>query len=266
LVDAAAQSADISLGGNATLNIRTDNDTLEVYSDVLRVKGNIDNAHLTNSTLTVTAGDGLQNGGVVGLGGTTTLDVDSTVVRTAGDQLIDGRKTFFETGYFQKALHVGGDLVVSGTTTVVHSNEVDIADRIIKLQADLGAGLTNTSPAGIEVNRGSEPLVQLLWNGATHWTASNAAGTAYEILTKEKIVRNTVSLGSVSSAKVDFRVSPTSHTFAGVPSVTLTMEGVDSSADVVSAQLNHVYATGFVVSFSTTLTGNYKLHYVATNV
>ena len=90
-------------------------------------------------------------------------------------------------------------------------------------------------------------------------------GTIFKILTKEKIVRNTVSLGAVSSAKVAFRIAPISHTFAGVPSVTLTMEGVDSSADVVSAQLNHVYTTGFVVSFSTTLTGNYKLHYVATN-
>jgi hypothetical protein len=30
--------------------------------------------------------------------------------------------------------------------------------------------------------------------------------------------------------------------------------------------LSLVYATGFLVSFSTELTGNYKLHYVATDV
>jgi hypothetical protein len=266
LVGAGAQSYDVSLGGNATLNVRTDDSTLEVNNDVLRVKGNLQNSHLANSSLTVTAGDGLQNGGPVSLGGVTTLDVDSTVVRTDGFQVIDGKKTFIETGYFQEDLNIGGNLTVSGTTTVVHSNEVDVGDRIIKLQADLGSQTTNALPAGFEVNRGSQPLVQLLWNGSTHWTASNSAGTAYEILTKEKIIRNTVALGTVSQAKVDFRVSPTSHTFQTTPSVSVTLEGVDGSADIVSAQLSLVYATGFLVSFSTELTGNYKLHYVATDV
>ena len=44
--------------------------------DVTIKAGGVDNAQLANSSLTVTAGDGLQNGGSVSLGGSTTLNVD----------------------------------------------------------------------------------------------------------------------------------------------------------------------------------------------
>ena len=44
-------------------------------------------------------------------------------------------KAFEDTGFFSQDLLVGGNLTVSGTTTVVHSTEVDVGDRIIKLQA-----------------------------------------------------------------------------------------------------------------------------------
>lgn len=252
----------VSLGGTLHLGVAVDDHTIEVNSsDQLRVKGNIANAHLTNSSLTVNAGDGLDGGGSISLGGSATINVDNTVVRTAGNQVIGGMKAFEGTGFFSQDLLVGGNLTVSGTTTVVHSTEVDVGDRIIKLQADLGAGVAATLDAGFEVNRGSSPLVQLLWNESNdYWTATNAAGTAYEILTKEKVLRNTVSLGVQNSASVAF-----GHTFAGLPSVTVSVQGVDETADVVSAQLAQCYTTGFVVSFSTTLTGNYKLHYIASD-
>ena len=252
----------VSLGGTLHLGVAVDDYTIEVNpSDQLRVKGNIDNAHLTNSSLTVNAGDGLDGGGSISLGGSATINVDNTVVRTAGNQVIGGMKAFEDTGFFSQDLLVGGNLTVSGTTTVVHSTEVDVGDRIIKLQADLGAGVAATLDAGFEVNRGSSPLVQLLWSESNdYWTATNAAGTAYEILTKEKVLRNTVSLGEQNSASVAF-----GHGFSSLPSVTVSLQGVDETADVVSAQLAQCSTTGFVVSFSTTLTGNYKLHYIASD-
>jgi hypothetical protein len=60
------------------LSATVDNSTIEYVdaSDYIRVKDNgITNAKLQNSSLTVTAGSGLANGGTVSLGGSTTLDV-----------------------------------------------------------------------------------------------------------------------------------------------------------------------------------------------
>jgi hypothetical protein len=68
-----------------TFNVQTDNSTLEVNSDIVRIKdggvtndklaGSIANTKLTNDSVTVTAGSGLSNGGEVDLGATITLDI-----------------------------------------------------------------------------------------------------------------------------------------------------------------------------------------------
>ncbi len=58
---------------------------------------NVTNAKLQNDSVTVTAGDGLMNGGTVALGAAIVMDVDSTVVRTSGDQNIAGVKTFTDS-------------------------------------------------------------------------------------------------------------------------------------------------------------------------
>ena len=68
-----------------TFNVQTDNSTLEVNSDIVRIKdggvtndklaGSIVNTKLINDSVTVTAGSGLSNGGEVDLGATITLDI-----------------------------------------------------------------------------------------------------------------------------------------------------------------------------------------------
>ena len=263
----AMQSANIALGGSVTLDVWTDNTTLEVFEDKLRVKGNIGNGHLENSSITLNGGDGLSpNSQTVSLGNAISLNVDATVVRTAGHQVIGGVKAWTDTGYFSDDLFVGGDLTVSGTTTTVHSQEVDVGDRIIRLNADQPTTLAPQFAAGFEIARGTRPTAQFLWNEPLDvWTSTNAGGTAYEVITKEKIIRNTISLPAVCEQKVDFRELH-SHTFSSAPSVTLSVQGVDSTADVVIAQLSMVETTGFVCQFTEELTGNYKLHYVAASM
>lgn len=77
-----------------TLSVNVDNSTIEITTDTLQVKNaGITNAKLQNPSLTVTAGDGLQTGGLVALGSSVTLDVNATVVRTSGVQTIGGAKT-----------------------------------------------------------------------------------------------------------------------------------------------------------------------------
>ncbi len=87
----------LSREGN-TLHVNVDDSTLQITGDILLIKdAGVTNAKLAESDVTVTAGDGLQNGGVVSLGGSITLDVDSTVFRTSGNQTAAGVKTFSDT-------------------------------------------------------------------------------------------------------------------------------------------------------------------------
>jgi len=101
--DAFAGDA-LQFTGNV-LDVITDNTSIEVYGDALRVKASgIVNDMLENNSLTVTAGAALTGGGEVALGSSVNLDVaagtaisvtgdavnvkvDGTTVSTAGDQL-----------------------------------------------------------------------------------------------------------------------------------------------------------------------------------
>ena len=99
-----------------------------------------------NSSVTITAGDGLSGGG--DLSQNRTLAVDETVVRTSGDQSIAGEKTFTDS------VVVEGDLTVSGNVTTVSSTNLQVEDRFIELAAN-----TTGAPSGdvgIYFNRGNE--------------------------------------------------------------------------------------------------------------
>lgn len=115
---------------NVTVAVNVDNDGIEIATNRLQLRdggvtsakiangtiinediadATIQNAKLVNNSVTVTAGDGLTDGGNVALGASVTINVDpgdgiqiaadkvavdSTVVRTSGDQTINGTKTF----------------------------------------------------------------------------------------------------------------------------------------------------------------------------
>lgn len=94
-----------------TLNVNVDNSTIEIVLDTLQVKAlgitgaqiantTISNNKLINNSITVNTSDGISGGAVTALGSTVNLTVDSTVVRTSGNQTITGTKTFsnIETG------------------------------------------------------------------------------------------------------------------------------------------------------------------------
>ncbi len=122
----------VALGGTTTLDVNVDDSTIEIDTDALRVKDSgITNAKLSNSSLTVTAGDGMQTGGSVSLGSSVTLDVDSTVVRTSGAQMIAGVKNFSDKPVFAVGMTDGtatmlaGDL--SGLNTPTDSDTTNAA-------------------------------------------------------------------------------------------------------------------------------------------
>jgi len=77
---------------------------------------------------------------------------------------------------------VGGNLTVNGTSTIVNSNTVDIGDSIILLNSD--AVGSATQDAGLEVERGSDTNVFLIYDeGNNRWEFTNNGTTYYPIPT-----------------------------------------------------------------------------------
>ena len=74
-------------------------------------------------------------------------------------------------------LVVTGDLTVSGNTTTVNTEQLNVEDNIITLNSGVtGAPTLN---AGVEINRGASTDVSILWNETTDkWTFTND-GTNY---------------------------------------------------------------------------------------
>ena len=170
----ANAGAGLSKTGN-TLSVVTDGTTTEISGNSIRVKdsgisasklavgcvntanivnGSVTNPKLANSSLTVSAGDGLQTGGLVYLGSSVTLDVDGTVVRTAGNQSIAGVKSFTDTTQSLNAstgaVVVGGGLGVSGnvyTTGRIETNGAiqgtSLSDTVATLSGGALSGATS---------------------------------------------------------------------------------------------------------------------------
>ncbi len=77
-------------------------------------------------------------------------------------------------------LTVTGDLTVSGTTTTVNTETINLADNIVTLNSNATGSATEN--AGIEVERGDDTDVSLIWNESTdRWTFTNNGSTYYNI-------------------------------------------------------------------------------------
>jgi hypothetical protein len=76
------------------------------------------------------------------------------------------------TGDFSGDVAVGGSLTVTGTVTTVNSETIELADNILLLNSNaLGNASQN---AGLEVERGDDLNVQLLWDETNNrWTVSS---------------------------------------------------------------------------------------------
>jgi len=204
---------DTSLGGAAYLSVNTTSGiTIDSANNDLKLSS-IPNSSLANSSITVTGGAGLTaTAGATSLGGTTTVDVgegtgidvtadavslknhaslsDDTILMwdDTNGQLVDSAitddGTTIELGSDSSTRNVvvSGNLTVSGSTTTVDSNTVNIGDNIIVLNVDETG--TPSQDAGIEIERGTETNASLLWiEGDDYWKTSGnfAIGAITEI-------------------------------------------------------------------------------------
>lgn len=79
-------------------------------------------------------------------------------------------------------LTVTGNLTVSGTTTTINTETINLADNVIVLNSN--ATGSASEDAGIEVERGDDTNVSILWNETSNtWTFTNDGSTYYNIPT-----------------------------------------------------------------------------------
>jgi hypothetical protein len=83
-------------------------------------------------------------------------------------------------------LTIGGDLTVSGTTTTIHSEELTVTDKIITVNdGEVGAGITGSQYAGIEVDRGSETNYQFVFDEVQDNFRVGISGSLQAVATRE---------------------------------------------------------------------------------
>jgi hypothetical protein len=79
---------------------------------------------------------------------------------------------------------IRGNLTVSGNTTTVTTTNTNLYDSVIELNA--GMSVTGGTPilnAGIQVDRGNQANVLILWNETSkNWTVTNDGTTFYNIV------------------------------------------------------------------------------------
>jgi hypothetical protein len=76
---------------------------------------------------------------------------------------------------------ISGNLTVTGTTTTVNTETINLADNIIVLNSNLGSGVAPTQDGGISIERGSAADKTFIWNESDDkWTVGSetfVAGT-----------------------------------------------------------------------------------------
>jgi len=113
-------------------------------------------------------------------------DVD-WIIRDSADSPIITITESTKAVQFGGAIVVDGDLTVSGTTTTVNTETINLADNIITLNSNY-TGSSPTEHGGIEVERGTLTNATMRWNETSdHWEVDKADGTFYEISTSNSL-------------------------------------------------------------------------------
>lgn len=108
------------------------------------------------------------------------------VVDTPYDQIRPKAEHMGKAIYTSGNLTIGGDLTVSGTTTTIHSQELTVTDKIITVNdGEIGAGITGSPYAGIEVDRGSETNYLFVFDEVQDNFRVGISGSLQAVATRE---------------------------------------------------------------------------------
>lgn len=145
---------------------------------------------------------------------------------------------------------INGNLTVTGTTTTVNTETINLADNIITLNSNLDGLTAPTQDAGFEINRGSSANVSFLWDETNdRWTAGSSAihstggfiGNASTASTLQTARTITLSGDVAGSVSFDGGSNVTISTTVQANSVAL---GTDTTGNYVATITNGSYLTG----------------------
>ena len=153
------------------------------------------------------------NGVIIGNGSNFVLETGDTLRTSLGlaigtDVAPINNPTFTGT-VNASGLILSGDLTVNGTTTTVNSNTVNIGDSLITLNSD--ETYSATQDAGIEVERGTDANVSLIWDETNNrWTVGGETfvaatfvgaltGNADTVTTNANLTGDVTSVGNATS-------------------------------------------------------------------
>lgn len=126
---------------------------------------------------------------------------EADYVHKTGTETINGDKTFGNN------VTISGNLTVNGTVTAVNSTQVDIGDNIIVLNS--GATGAATADAGIEIERGSDTNMRLIWKeSADKWGVEVAGGsfTAFSLEGHTHTASQITDFNTVADARISAAV------------------------------------------------------------
>jgi hypothetical protein len=90
-----------------------------------------------------------------------------------GDNTNRFRAVFADAATFTDNVTIGGNLTITGATTTLLTEEINLADNIIVLNSNETG--TPGQNSGIEIERGTEPNKQFIWNETDdYWTVGSS--------------------------------------------------------------------------------------------
>jgi hypothetical protein len=192
---------------------------------------------------------------VIPLNSQTTGDYVATIAGTANEIVVSpnsGHNAAVTIGLPDDVqitgnLQVGGNLNVIGTVNSVNTTQINIEDNKVNLNTNFTG--TPTTDAGIRVERGNEPDVELLWNETSNnWTLTNNGSDYHAIARKFAFTLGT----SATSYTVNHKL--------GTTDVTVQIFEAASPFAQVEADIERTNENNVTVRFATAPNaGEYKV-------
>jgi hypothetical protein len=182
------------------------------------------------------------------------FNTNATTVNFAGVGTAVSIGSSTGTTTVNNSLTVTGDLVVNGNTTTLNTTDLNVEDNTIVLNSNVtGSPIAN---AGVEVERGTETNVSILWNETSDsWSFTNNGTTFYNMTRKATFDV----VGDASTT--DFAFTHNLGTREVVVQVYYDANDIDGTYDTVETQVERTGTNSVNVKFAAApATGkNYKV-------
>jgi len=139
--------------------------------------------------------------------------------------------TKFDTsgGTISGDVNVTGNLTVTGNVTYVATNQLNLGDAVITLNADLGQSALPTEEAGIEIERGRYQNASILWNETLdRWQFTDNVSTS-----------NIGSAAAEVYANAAYEAANAAYAFAG--QATIAVSGAALAANAAGSYANAAF-------------------------